>query len=296
MTVEITSAQLQAWYAWAQREIPQERQQEGRTELNYLLREVTEIDLLSLKLGAWGNTPIKSQLSLAQLSRLWQQRWQALIPLQYLLGYGYWRELKLQVTPSVLIPRPETEYLIDLARDTARESQKSGIWVDLGTGSGAIAIGLAQEFPQAQIVAVDISPEALGVAQANIKAHQLEHRIQVLAGAWWQPLAHLQGKVTGVLANPPYIPTHLIEQLQPEVQAHEPHLALSSGPDGLADLRQIIEAAPNFLVSNGLLIVEIMSGQGGAAQGLLEQTQAFQPMQIIADLAGHERYGLAWRI
>lgn len=295
MTFEITSAQFQAWYRWAQGFVPQNRQAEGGQELHYLLQNVTSLTALDLKLGAWDQPVISSSLSLEQLTTLWQKRWQDLIPLQYLLGYTSWREFKLIVTPNVLIPRPETECLIDLANDHATPAQKTGIWVDLGTGSGALAIGLAATFPQAQVIAVDLSSEALKIAQANIKTYQLQDRIELRHGAWWEPLQNFQGKISGVVANPPYIPPDLLSELQPEVQHHEPKLALISGDHGLADLRHIINSAPDFLLPHGLLILEMMSGQGDAVRELIWATGAFENIRILPDLAGHDRYGLAWR-
>ncbi len=292
---EISRDALQAWYVWAQGQIPAHRQLEGQQELAYLLQEVTSLTALNLKLGAWEDAHISSRLGLEDLTQLWEIRWRDQIPLQQLLGYTYWREFKLTVSRDVLIPRPETEYLIDLADNHSTEIHKTGIWLDLGTGSGALAIGLATMFPQATVLAVDLSPKALKIAQENIKAYQLQDRIQLRHGAWWEPLQNFQGKIAGVVANPPYIPQDLLNELQPEVQHHEPKLALISGDHGLADLRDIINSAPDFLLPNGLLILEMMTGQGEAVRELILATGAFDQIEILKDLAGHDRYGLAWR-
>ncbi|AFY60631.1 peptide chain release factor N(5)-glutamine methyltransferase [Synechococcus sp. PCC 6312] len=299
-----SGAELQAWANWAKTMIPAAEMSIGLGELRYLLREVTHLDGLSLvrylrqsDANGVGNddSQINSFYSLEELTHLWRQRWQHRVPLHYLLGWVFWRDFKLTVTPDVLIPRPETEYLIDLAARFNPDPDQGGIWVDLGTGSGAIAIGLGAVFPKATIYGVDVSPAALRVAAANIQQNNPQAPIKLLQGSWWQPLVGLEGQITGLVSNPPYIPQAEIANLQPEVQNHEPHLALSGGADGLGAVQEIVAGAKTFIRPGGILVLEIMAGQGAAVKKLLESSQAFCETHIFTDLAGHDRYAYGLR-
>ena len=198
------------------------------------------------------------------LSQLWQRRIQERIPIQQLVGITPWHHLSLRVTPDVLIPRPETEWLVELAIAAApAEGDLSlGDWADLGTGSGAIALALASALPHVTLHAVDCSAEALAVAQTNAQLLGLTPRIQFYQGRWLQPLVALRGQLQVIVSNPPYIPTAMIPHLQPEVAWYEPHLALDGGSDGLDAIRHIIATAPDYLRSGGLLLLEMMAGTG----------------------------------
>lgn len=269
-------------------------------ELAWLLQEVAGLDRLALYLGSFREkSAITLSLTLPELQQLWQQRIQARTPIQYLLGVAPWRQFRLKVSPAVLIPRPETECLIDLAVAAAEHSPspvkfQAGAWADLGTGSGAIAIGLATAFPLATIHAVESSPAALAVAEDNIQELDLATRIHLYQGSWLEPLTRLKGKLSGIVANPPYIPTGKLAQLQPEVSWHEPHLALDGGRDGLESLRAIIAAAPAYLRPGGVLLLEMMAGQAKSVRQLLQQEEYTQ-VKIYPDLAGIERFTLAYR-
>lgn len=265
-------------------------------EVNWLVQTVTDLDSLSLRLGAWHNLPqIISQKSLAELSRLWQQRLQEQLPVQYLVETVFWRRFQLTVTPAVLIPRPETELIIDLAFAHNLITDLPQHWVDLGTGSGAIALGLADIFPAATIHAVDLCDQALQIAQANALKVNLHNHIHFYQGNWWSPLSSLRGKITGMVSNPPYIPSGQISQLQPEVARHEPHLALDGGDDGLDDIRHLIATAPQYLVPDGIWLIELMAGQAGIVAELLKQQGEYREPKILTDLAGIERFVLAYR-
>ncbi|MEL6927389.1 MAG: peptide chain release factor N(5)-glutamine methyltransferase [Cyanobacteria bacterium J06600_6] len=264
-------------------------------ELDWLVQTVTNLDNLSLRLGTFQNhSQIQSQKSLSQLTQLWQQRLQEHLPVQYLVETVFWRRFQLKVTPAVLIPRPETELIIDLALDNNLITEEKQHWVDLGTGSGAIALGLADIFPQATIHAVDLSEAALEVARINAEKLQLDN-ICFYQGSWWSPLEQLQGRVTGMVSNPPYIPSAEIQQLQPEVALHEPHIALDGGKDGLDDIRLLIETAPNYLVSEGMWLIELMIGQADTVAGLLKQQEEYKNIKIFPDLNGIDRFVLAYK-
>lgn len=268
-------------------------------EVDWLLQIWTNLDKLSLRLGSFQS---RSQIAIPQpwsvLNELWQTRLVENRPVQYVAGFAFWRDFVLKVSPAVLIPRPETELIIDwLSQEAEVNSQLvQGNWVDLGTGSGAIALGLAQCFPQATIFAVDASLEALAIAQENAQNYELGDRIAFFHGSWWTPLASFQGQIQGMISNPPYIPRAMIAGLQPEVAHHEPHLALDGGEDGLVAVRHLVETAPDYLVSGGLWLVEIMAGQAPLVAELLKNQGQYQKIQILKDLAGIERFTLAYRI
>ncbi|HEY0333838.1 MAG TPA: peptide chain release factor N(5)-glutamine methyltransferase [Stenotrophomonas sp.] len=211
-------------------------------------------------------------------------------PVAYLTGRrGFWT-LDLEVTPATLIPRPETERLVELALE--RLDAKPGRAIaDLGTGSGAIALALASERPQAQVVAVDASEAALKVAQANADRYGLS-RVQFRRGSWLAPLA---GECYDLIAsNPPYIAA-TDQHLDQGDLRYEPRSALSAGQDGLDDIRTIIRDAPEHLRGGGWLLLEHGCDQGPAvAHGLRER--GFEAVQTWQDLEGRDRVsGGRWR-
>ena len=267
-------------------------------ELDWLLQELAGLDKLALRLESFKDLPkIKLKLSLSKLAQLWQRRLQERVPVQYLTGVAHWRHFSLKVTPAVLIPRPETELLIDLAVEAVKSygvNPKSH-WVDLGTGSGAIAIGLACALTNARVYAVDCSSEALAVARLNAENLGFGSRVNFYQGLWWEPLAFLKGQVSGMVSNPPYIPSSTVLTLQPEVVRHEPHLALDGGFDGLDCIRHLVETAPDYLESGGVWLVEMMAGQAEAVADMLESHGSYGKVQIFSDLAGIDRFALAYR-
>lgn len=213
-------------------------------------------------------------------------------PVAYLTGHWEFWSLPLKVTPDVLIPRPETELLVEWALDTVRSFQdapQSGIRIaDLGTGSGAIALALAKELPKAEIVAVDLSEAAMGIAQANAQALGISNLqfIQADFSAALDAVAGNHGKSFAlIVSNPPYL-----AEGDPHLQAlgHEPALALTAGVDGLDSLRIIVAKAMACLDRGGWLLVEHGYGQGPAARMLFEQA-GYAQIATRRDLAGHER-------
>jgi release factor glutamine methyltransferase len=266
-------------------------------EIDLMLQEMAALDSLSLRLGTFlERSAIPLKIPFSDLENLWNCRLQERKPVQYLLGVTSWRNFSLKVTPDVLIPRPETEYLIDLVAEiTANSPLSCGNWVDLGTGSGAIALGLADHLTNAQIYAIDASEAALKIAQKNGQNLGLSERIKFLLGDWWSPLTHLKGQISGMVSNPPYIPTNIIPELQIEVVKHEPHLALDGGQDGLDCVRYLVETAPEYLISGGVWLMEFMAGQGDQIAQLLTENGHYNQISIINDLAGFDRYALAYR-
>jgi len=269
------------------------------SELDWLLQELAGLDKLALRLESFKNLPkIELKLSLPELDRLWERRLQERVPVQYLTGVAHWRNFSLKVTPAVLIPRPETELLIDWAVDAVKNYSvnPTSHWVDLGTGSGAIAIGLASELTNATVYAVDCSWEALAVARQNAENLGFGSRVNFYQGLWWEPLEFLKGKVSGMVSNPPYIPSSTVLTLQPEVLKHEPHLALDGGFDGLDCIRHLVETAPHYLESGGVWLVEMMAGQAEQVAQMLQSQGSYAEVQIFSDLAGIDRFALAYRL
>lgn len=265
-------------------------------EVDWLLQEITTLDSLTLRLESFQNYPnIAIAYSLTQLTQLWQKRIKDRVPIQYLVGGTNWRNWHLFVAPGVLIPRPETELIIEIIQKVGLSQQLETHLVDLGTGSGAIAIALTQTFPQAQVHAVDISPQALKIAQENAQKTDTATKIKFYQGSWYSPLTHLKGKITAMVANPPYIPTAELSQLQPEVYQHEPHLALDGGKDGLDAVRRLIAVSPQYLHSQGVWLVEIMAGQAPDVVAMLSAQGDYYNIKIICDLSGIERFVLAHR-
>ncbi|MBE9043093.1 peptide chain release factor N(5)-glutamine methyltransferase [Pleurocapsales cyanobacterium LEGE 10410] len=294
----ISGKELYCWYRQAKQAAIANKI--NPDELDWLLQTMTGLDSLSLRLGTFQNrAQLPSHKSLSELKQLWQQRLQKHLPVQYLAETVFWRRFQLKVTPAVLIPRPETELIIDIAQEAYLQNNSIGElnqhWVDLGTGSGAIALGLADSFPQALVHAVDLSQDALDIASENAVNLELEQNIRFYRGSWWSPLEFLKGQVTGMVSNPPYIPTSQLQHLQPEVAQHEPRLALDGGGDGLNDIRYLIDITPQYLVSGGIWLIEMMAGQASTVVKLLEQQGEYYDVKLFCDLNQIERFALAYR-
>jgi len=269
------------------------------SEVDWLLQEVAGLDRLAIRLQSFKDWPqIQLQLPFTELEVLWHRRLDERLPVQYITGIAPWRKFNIVVSPAVLIPRPETECLIDLVMETVQEMGEylqldQGHWADLGTGSGAIALGLADAFPQATINAVDYSTDALAIAQQNANNYGLAERIHFYHGSWWQPLDSLKGQFSGMVSNPPYIPSATLPTLQAEVIQHEPHMALDGGESGLNCICHLINVSPAYLRPGGLWLIEMMAGQADMVKKLLESQGSYSNIQIYRDLAGIERFALA---
>ena len=223
---------------------------------------------------------------LDELTQLWHRHLHQ-VPLQYLLGLCPWREFVLKVAPGVLIPRPETELLVDVAislMDVAPAGP--GLWADLGTGSGCLALALATAFPLSHGLAAEQDPAALAVATQNLAP--VAERVRLLSGTWWQPLQPWWGQLTMVVSNPPYIPTATLAQLDPVVRCHEPHLALDGGPDGLHCFRALL-AGVSALATGGWLVVEHGQGQAPALEHLFAMA-GLTTIRRHQDLEGNDRF------
>lgn len=264
-------------------------------EVDWFLQGVSPLSQSDLSLGLYRDRIVSLSHSLDWLTQQWQRRIAERVPVQYLVGETPWRDLMLTVTPDVLIPRPETELIIEIVQAwVARQKDlpEPMVWVDLGTGSGAIAIALAKAFPASQVLAVDISTAALDIARQNAQRNQAAN-IEFLHSSWFEALENWRGKLSGVITNPPYIPSDVVLNLEPEVTNHEPHKALDGGHDGLDDIRFLIKQSPEFLCPGGLWLTEHMQGQAPIITKLLSTANVYDNIQIHADLAGIERFVLA---
>lgn len=251
-----------------------------RLDAEILLAHVLKWRRLSLYINAEKNLPLESILRFNELINQRLKR----IPVAYLTGIKDFMGLSFAVNENVLIPRPDTEILIELVGEYLR-SIGGGIFVDLGTGSGAICISILKFVKSAQAIAVDISSEALDVAKFNAQKFHVEDRIKFYCGDLFAPL---EGKIfDAIVSNPPYIPTSELKTLQSEV-TKEPRIALNGGEDGLNFYRRIVRNAPKFLVGGGLLAVEVGINQAAVVKTLFE-AEKFIDVEIFKDLAGIER-------
>tara|TARA_B100000929_G_scaffold281675_1_gene260919 strand:- start:1225 stop:2118 length:894 start_codon:yes stop_codon:yes gene_type:complete len=214
-------------------------------------------------------------------------------PLQYIVGRSGFRNLELEVDQAVLIPRPETEILVDEVLQWVSENKlKKPVALDIGTGSGAIALSLVHEGPFSRVVATDTSRVALEVATRNSLMSGLSDRVDFRLGKFYEPLT--AGEVFEVIvSNPPYIADGEAEDLDPEIREWEPGAALYAGPDGLAALRRIVTGAGPYLKPGGLLALEVGLGQATYIMELLENTGEFRTVRVCRDLNGRERVVLA---
>jgi len=214
-------------------------------------------------------------------------------PLQYITGIQEFWSLQMSVCPHVLIPRPETEILVDqvihLAKDLEREKDKGVHMVELGTGSGAVAIALARELPGATLLATDLSPAALQVALENAVTHGVSDRITFAEGDLWGPLEERGLKCDLVISNPPYVSKSEFAALPPEVRDHEPGQALDGGDEGMDFLERIIRGAPGFLNPGGWVALEMAPHQTRKALDLIDETGAYDHKDRIKDYSGRYR-------
>ena len=244
-------------------------------------------DLHMLSIDPVGNLQIKKNLD--YLESVWEDHLLNSSPIQYLCGITFWRDLKLKVTNKVLIPRPETELIVDIVFDIFTEKSQKLFFAELGTGSGAISIALALAYPLWDGIATDIDQEALEIANKNFKNSSKQSNLKFYCGYWWNPFNSFKGKLDLAISNPPYIPTDTYEKLPKEVKNFEPKIALLGGKDGLKHIREIIQKAPLFLREKGWLILENHFDQGEKVKQLLIKNK-FTSIEIVKDLSGIGRF------
>lgn len=216
-------------------------------------------------------------------------------PLQYILGTQEFMGLSFEVGEGVLVPRPDTEVLVESIIEIAKTEDfidRDQLRIlDIGTGSGAITLSLAYYIRNSKVFSVDISDKALEIAKKNSERLGLDHKVTFLKGDLFNPIKRLDGemKFDIIVSNPPYIPSGEIDSLQKEVAKYEPRLALDGGIDGLDFYRKIVCKSPLFLDNKGLLAFEIGYNQGNSLKNLLHENKGFKNIIIRKDLAGHDR-------
>lgn len=261
----------------------------GRLDAEHLLAHVLGVDRLQLYLE------FERPLTPPELDgyRPLLKRRAGREPLQYILGAQPFRELELAVDPSVLIPRPETEALVGHVLEWAMASERADVRaLDVGTGSGAIALSLALEGPFASVVATDVDEAALEVARRNCAAAGLDDLVELRCGQSFEPLDD-EERFDVIVSNPPYVAESDAASLQIEVREWEPARALFGGPDGLDVLRNLGSGAFEHLRPGGLLALEVGLGQAEAVAEILGALDAYGDVRTLRDYAGKERFVLA---
>lgn len=246
-----------------------------------------------LKIDEWQLSVYRQQISEAQakqLEALIQKRSQR-IPLQHLVGSVGFYGLDVQVSPNALIPRPETELLVETMIKTVRSHQRQNEPVkllDLATGTGCIALALAKELPLAQVWGLDISEDALNLARTNATNAGLEKSVTWIHSDMWRNIKDPNQKWDYIISNPPYIPSDEIDELEPEVRDHDPKLALDGGLDGLDFYRLLANEAGRWITENGLVFLECGKDQAEEIQKLFKSASWFAD-QVVRDYNNVQR-------
>ncbi|MDC3019456.1 peptide chain release factor N(5)-glutamine methyltransferase [Prochlorococcus sp. AH-736-E15] len=227
--------------------------------------------------------------NLEYLESIWEEHLANSSPIQYLCETTFWRDLKLKVTNKVLIPRPETELIVDIVFDIFGKKSKKLFFAELGTGSGAISIALALAYPMWEGIATDIDPDVLKIASKNYTNSCGLSNLKFYCGSWWTPFESFKRKLDLVISNPPYVPRDTYEKLPKEVKNFEPKISLLGGEDGLVHIREIIQKAPMFIKNKGWLILENHFDQGEKVKQLFIENK-FTAVEIVKDLSGIGRF------
>ncbi|MCA9435254.1 MAG: peptide chain release factor N(5)-glutamine methyltransferase [Candidatus Omnitrophica bacterium] len=273
---EIDPQTLGEWLKWATRKLRAKQVESPDLSANLILSEVT--DFTRSKLIGFAEEPLSADHQDRAYCLL--QRRLRHEPMAYILGRKDFRNLTLKVSPAVLIPRPETEELIDLAREI--QPRASHI-IDVGTGSGCIPLSLAEVFPESHLFGVDFSIEALHVALSNDPAS----RVNWIRADWLGAFA--SGSFDLAVSNPPYLTEQEMETLEPQVRDYEPVSALDGGVDGCDQYRRLIPQIARCLRSGGHTVLEIGPSVAHKVAGLLNES-GFRQISIHKDLAGRDRF------
>lgn len=233
-------------------------------------------------------------------------------PIQYLVGEEHFFGMTFKVDKRVLIPRPSTQTIVETVLQHSRKNPDAGsvrdsdagagiLIADICTGSGCIAAALAKHLPGARVVATDISQDALAVARDNIMSHELQDRVDLVEGDLLDalrthPVAGRDGSLHYLCSNPPYIPDHEWDAVEPNVKDHEPELALRGGADGLDLVRPLINEGPTFLEPGGLLLIELAASHADEAKSLAEAHDMLTNPRVLKDSDGLDRVLVAERV
>tara|TARA_A100001234_G_scaffold207428_1_gene204664 strand:- start:3609 stop:4478 length:870 start_codon:yes stop_codon:yes gene_type:complete len=272
---------------WKKKQLSKGGDQQSFTFLLDCIGGISTSDLNSLTINPEGKLYLKKNLD--YLESIWDNYLLYSTPIQYLCGVTFWRDLKLRVTDKVLIPRPETELVIDIVHRIFGNKSQKLFFVELGTGSGAISIALALKFPMWEGIATDIDQDVLEVAKENYISSSEKSNLKFSCGHWWTPLESFKGKLDLVISNPPYIPRNIYEKLPKAVKKFEPKIALIGGEDGLEHISEIIQKAPLYLRKKGWLILENHFDQAEKVKKLLIKNK-FTSVEIVNDFSGVGRF------
>jgi release factor glutamine methyltransferase len=256
---------------------------DARVDAEWLLAEA--LGIARSRLVLYGQQPLEPGAAGRYVA--WLRRRIAREPLQHIVGSQAFRDLTLTVSGQALVPRPETELLAGWAVELLSGARTPRV-IDVGTGSGCIACAIAAECPQARVIAVDVSPAAVGLARANVAGLGLTRRVTVLACDLLAALA--PGRADLIVSNPPYLPSEDIAVLAPEVSRYDPRLALDGGADGLDVIRRLVEQAPRCLAPGGRILLETAGGEQLLDAVALLGARGFARIETRPDLAGIERF------
>ena len=276
---------------WSAEYLTEKGVEAGRLDAEWLLSTALGVDRLQLYLQYDRPLSPEEREAFKPLLRRRASR----EPLQYIIGRAAFRQLELKTDPRVLIPRPETEVLVQEVLDWASAAGKSlgRVW-EMGTGTGAVALSLAVEGACTTIVATDSSPDALSVAADNAERYDVSGLVEFREGSLFEPLEEGE-EFDVIVSNPPYIAEGEKGELQPEVRDWEPPEALFAGEDGLDVIRQLVAGAPEHLLAGGFLALECGLGQAERIATDLNGTGAFAAVRIRPDLTGRPRFVIAER-
>ena len=252
-----------------------------------LIGGISKSDLFLLKIKSKKKVFLK--IDFHSLKKKWIEHIQLSKPIQYISGYTYWRNFKFELTSDVLIPRVETEQIVEIVTDIIGIEDKKIIFADLGTGSGSIAISLVFQNRNWIGLATDVDMNNIHIAQKNYKKISPESNLKFYCGNWWEPLINYAGMINLAISNPPYIPRNVYERLPSSVIDFEPKRALYGGEDGMSHIKKIISDAPKFLVKGGWLILENHFDQSEKIKNLLRE-HGFDSLQTINDIFGIGRF------
>jgi len=281
------SISVEEFLIWKKKQLSKGGDQQSFAVLLDCLGGVSRSDINLIAINPHGILHLKKKLEI--LESVWDDHLLKSCPIQYLCGITFWRDLKLKVTNKVLIPRPETELIVDIVFNIFRRKSEKLFFAELGTGSGAISIALALAYPLSNGVATDIDQDALEIATKNFINSSKQSNLKFYCGNWWSPLENFKGKLDLVISNTPYIPKDTYENLPKEVKNFEPKVALLGGEDGLIHIREIIQKAPLFLKEKGWLILENHFDQSEKVKQLLIKNK-FTSIEIVKDLSGIGRF------
>ena len=272
---------------WKEKQISKGGDKKSLSLLIDLLGGVSSKDLNLIKIKSEKQINLKINLKL--LENFWDKHLTTSVPIQYLSNFSYWRNLKLEVSNKVLIPRPESEIIIEIVLDIFKNKEEKITFADLGTGSGAISIALALASPGWNGIATDIDKNAIEIASRNFTKNSNLCNLKFYTGNWWDPLKNFKRKIDLAVANPPYIPLYTYKNLPLGVKNFEPKNALLGGEDGLDHIKEIVQNAPFYLKDKGWLLIENHFDQGTKVKTLFLEN-SFTSVKVLKDFSGIGRF------